>query len=324
MIVEPVAAVFFALLLDLVFGDPKNRLHPTAWTGTLIAKLAPSARSPSKAFERLAGVYVVLVPVLAVVSLLLLLLEAGLSLLPPGYLSVIVSTLVIGVLLKTTLAVRGMERHAMAVVAALERDDLLSARGHLSMIVKRDTGDLDKNHVYSAVVESIGENTVDGVTGPLFYFGFFGIFGSFVYRTVNTADSMVGYRTRIFKDIGWFAATCDSVLNYVPSRLTGMVMVLSCMVLRNNWKKSYQVMVRDGRKTESPNAGYPMAAMAGALGARLEKVDHYSLGDGTARFSKRHVVSAIALMKATSVIFATVVVVPAVALLSYLGWWVHA
>ena len=323
MIIEPAAAVFSALLLDLAFGDPKNRLHPTAWTGALIARLAPAARNPSAALERLAGAYVVLVPVLSAVSLLLLL-EAGLGLVPPGYLSAAVSIAAAAVLLKTTLAVRGMERHALAVVAALEAGDLPSARERLSMIVKRDTSDLDGDHVYSAVVESIGENTVDGVTGPLFYFGLFGIFGPFVYRTVNTADSMVGYRTSIFKNIGWFAAACDRALNYVPARLTGAVMVLSSMILGNDWRGSYRVMVRDGRKTESPNAGYPMAAIAGALGARLEKIDHYSLGDGTAHFSRGHVTSAIALMKATSVVFAAAIVVPTATLLSYLGWWVHA
>lgn len=322
MIAESAAVVSLAFLIDFVFGDPKNRFHPTAWIGALIARLAPIARGSSKTSERLAGTYVVLVPISMTVSLLLLL-EAGLDFLT-GFISAVVSVIVIGVLLKTTLAVRGMEKHAMAVVAALEEDDLPAARDLLSMIVKRDTKDLDKDHIYSAVLESISENTVDGVTGPLFYFGFFGIFGSFVYRTVNTADSMVGYRTRIFRDIGWFAATSDKVLNYVPSRLTGLVMILSSMLLRNNWRKSYQIMIRDGRKTESPNAGYPMAAIAGALDARLEKINHYSIGDGTAQFSRKYVASTITLMKITSIIFAMIIVVPAISLMSYLGWWVHA
>ena len=183
--------------MDFAFGDPKNKFHPTAWIGSLIARLAPTACGSSKTAERLAGTYVVLIPVSVTVSLLLLL-EAGLGLLT-GFISVAVSIIVVGILLKTTLAVRGMEKHAMAVVAALEEDDLPAARDLLSLIVKRNTKDLDKDHIYSAVLESISENTVDGVTGPLFYFGFFGIFGSFVYRTVNTADSMVGYRTKIFR-----------------------------------------------------------------------------------------------------------------------------
>ena len=107
-----------------------------------------------------------------------------------------------GILLKTTIAIKGMEKHALAVVTSLENNNIASARDNLSMIVKRNTKDLDKNHVLSGVVESISENTVDGITGPLFYFGLFGLPGAFVYRVVNTADSMIGYKTNIFKNIG--------------------------------------------------------------------------------------------------------------------------
>ena len=321
MIAESVAIVFFALFLDLAFGDPNNRFHPTAWLGMLIARLAPVAQT-HHACRRLAGVYVVVIPVLVVVSLLALL-EWGIGLIT-GLAYTITLVLVMGILFKMTLAIHGMNRHAMNVVAALDANDLLSARQHLAMIVKRDTTNLDSNHIYSAVVESISENTVDGVTGPLFYFGFFGIFGSFVYRTVNTADSMVGYRTSIFRDMGWFAATSDMVLNYIPSRLTGLMMVLSSALLQDNWRESYRTMIRDSKNTESPNAGYPMAAVAGALDARLEKIGHYSIGSGTTLFSKRHVIRAITMMKVTSIVFAITVVIPAMTLMSYIGWWVHA
>jgi adenosylcobinamide-phosphate synthase len=96
------------------------------------------------------------------------------------------------------------------------------------------------------------------------------------------------------------------------------------MILGNNWKKSFEIMIRDGKKTESPNAGYPMAAIAGALGAKFEKIDHYSLGDGNTSFTKDHVRSAILIMKVTSILFCGMVVVPILLLLSYLGWWIHA
>ena len=101
-------------------------------------------------------------------------------------------------------------------------------------------------------------------------------------------------------------------------------MILSSMVLGNDWKKSYKIMMRDGRKTQSPNAGYPMAAIAGALGTKFEKIDYYSLGDGEVSFSSEHVKSAIALMKAISIIFCIIVVVSIILLLSYLGWWIYA
>jgi adenosylcobinamide-phosphate synthase len=232
---------------------------------------------------------------------------------------------VVGILLlKTTIAIKGMEHYAMAVVKSLEVDNLDSARVNLSMIVKRNTSNLDKNHVISGVLESISENTVDGITGPLFYYAIFGLPGAFVYRIINTADSMIGYKTDIFKNLGWFAATCDTVLNYIPSRLTGFVMIISAAILQNNWRESYNTMIRDGKKTESPNAGYPMAALAGALGTKFEKINHYKLGNGETNLTKEHVSSAISMMKLTSILFLGFVIFPIITILTLIGWWIHA
>jgi adenosylcobinamide-phosphate synthase len=322
LIAESILVVCFALALDFAVGDPKNKFHPTAWLGSLIAILAPHTKNSSKNLEKLGGVFIVLISSGIVVSLLLFL-DIGIKLITVDYMYIIISVIVGGILLKTTMAIKGMERHALIVINALEQDNIYSARDNLSMIVKRNTKNLDKNHVFSGVLESISENTVDGITGPLFYYALFGLPGAFVYRVINTADSMIGYKTDIFKNVGWFAANCDTFLNYIPSRLTGFIMILSAMILGNNWRKSYEIMIRDGRKTESLNAGYPMAAIAGALGAKFEKIDHYSLGDGNISFTKDHVKSAISIMKVTSILFCGIVVVPIIFLLSYLGWWIH-
>jgi len=323
MIIESIAIIFFALTIDFTLGDPKNKFHPTAWIGSLIAKITPSLKNSSNTLEKLGGIILIMISS-AIVASLIILLDVGINMITTDYLSIIISIIVGGILLKTTIAIKGMEKHALAVVNSLENNNIVSARNNLSMIVKRNTKDLDKNHVFSGVVESISENTVDGITGPLFYFGLFGLPGAFVYRVINTADSMIGYKTNIFKNIGWFAANCDTILNYIPSRLTGFVMIFSAMILGYDWKRSYKIMIRDGGKTQSPNAGYPMAAIAGALGTRFEKIDHYFLGDGKVSFSKEHVKSTITLMKVTSIIFCGIVVVPIVLLLSYLGWWIHA
>jgi adenosylcobinamide-phosphate synthase len=323
LIVESILIVFFALVLDFTVGDPKNKFHPTAWIGSLIAKLIPLAKNSSENFEKINGIFVILISS-GIVASLILFLDFGIKLITVDYLSLIISVIVGGVLLKTTIAIKGMEKHALAVVCALEQDNISSARDSLSKIVKRNTKNLDKNHVFSGVLESISENTVDGITGPLFYFAFFGLPGAFVYRVINTADSMIGYKTDIFKNIGWFGANCDKILNYIPSRLTGFIMILSAMILGNNWRKSYEIMIRDGRKTLSPNAGYPMAAIAGALGTKFEKIDHYSLGDGNISFTAEHVKSAISIMKVTSILFCGIIVVPIILFLSYLGWWIHA
>lgn len=323
MIVESILVVFFALVLDFAVGDPRNKFHPTAWMGSLIAKLTPYTKNPSENLEKLGGIFIILISS-GIVTSLIIFLNIGIKLITIDYIYIIISVIVGGVLLKTTIAIKGMERHALAVVDALEQNNLSSARDNLSMIVKRNTKDLDKNHVFSGVLESISENTVDGITGPLFYFAIFGLPGAFVYRVINTADSMIGYKTDIFKNIGWFGANCDKILNYIPSRLTGFVMILSAMILGKDWRKSYEIMIRDGRKTTSPNAGYPMAAIAGALGAKFEKIDHYSLGDGNNSFTKHHVKSAISIMKVTSILFCGIVVIPILFLLSYLGWMIHA
>jgi len=322
MIFESITIIGFAILIDLIFGDPKNRYHPTAWIGTLIAKFTPLAKHQNPIFEKIGGVLLIII-ISSIVILLLLSLDFGISLIFTDYISLVVSVLVGIMLLKSTIAIRGMEKHAINVLESLENNNLNMARNHLSMIVKRNTTNLDKNHILSGVLESISENTVDGITGPMFYYAFFGLPGAFFYRIVNTADSMIGYKNNLFKNLGWFTATCDTILNYIPSRLTGLMMIISAAILHNNWRHSYKIMMRDGKKTESPNAGYPMAALAGALETKFEKINHYKLGDGEIILTKQHVISAINIMKLTSVLFFGIITVPIILILSFIGWWIY-
>ena len=322
MIIESISIIGFAILIDLILGDPKNRYHPTAWIGTFIAKLTTITKNQNSTFEKIGGT-IMIITISSVVVLLLSGLTFGISLISVDYISLILSVVIGALLLKTTIAIRGMEKHAISVLDSLESNDLDLARNYLSMIVKRNTTKLDKNHVLSGVLESISENTVDGITGPMFYYAFFGLFGAFVYRIINTADSMVGYKNDIFKNLGWFTAKCDTILNYIPSRLTGLMMVISAAILKNNWRNSYKVMIRDGKKTESPNAGYPMAALAGALETKFEKINHYKLGDGEITLTRDHVLSAIKIMKLTSILFFGIITIPIIFVLSILGWWLY-
>ena len=327
MILIPIIAVILALFLDFFFGDPKNRYHPTVWIGKLIGKFVPYARSTNPLIEKINGI-ILLVSVIVIVSIPIIFFSSTIKYLENfdsnGLYKILflgLSIISVGVLLKTTIAIKGMENHASKIMTALSKNDLDDARVKLSMIVKRNTKNLDKQHIISATLESISENIVDGITGPLFYFSIFGLLGAFVYRTVNTADSMIGYKTEIFRNVGWFGANCDKTLNFLPSRLTSLVMVLSCIMLKKDWRHSIYIMKRDGSKTESPNAGYPMATLAGALGIRFEKIEHYVLGDGNSEISEKHFKSAISIMKITSILFVLIFTIPVIILLSSFGWW---
>lgn len=322
MILESILIVSFALILDLFFGDPRNKFHPTSWIGTLIAKLVPIIKNKFPLVEKIGGILLV-VAVTSLVTIILVYFNIGIHHIAVGLVGFIVVVVSSAILLKTTIAIRGMEKHALAVMDSIDLNDLEAARTRLSMIVKRNTKDLDKNHILSATLESISENTVDGVTGPLFYFAFFGLPGAFIYRIVNTIDSMIGYKTNLFRNIGWFGANCDKILNYLPARITSLVIVIGALFLHNDWKKSYQIMKRDGKNTESPNAGYPMAALAGALGTRFEKIGYYSVGEGNLVLTKTHFNSAISLMKLTSFLFCVFFTIPIIIALSYLGWQIY-
>ena len=318
MIFESILIIGFAIILDLVVSDPRNRYHPTAWIGALISSLVPLFKNENPVFEKIGGVFVVLIAS-GIVCSFLVIFSLKIDIIGNDFLVTIITVVVGAILLKTTIAIRGMEKHALAVVNALERDDIEDARVNLAMIVKRKTKNLDKKHILSGVLESISENTVDGVTGPIFYFSLFGLPGAFAYRVVNTIDSMIGYKTEMFKNIGWFGANCDKILNYLPSRLTAIIMVLSAFLIGIDWKQSYQIMKRDSRKTESPNAGYPMAALAGALGTKFEKIEHYAVGNGSVELSIQQVRSALTLMKVTTILFFGIFSIPMLVILSYLG-----
>ena len=315
MILESIIIIGFAIVLDLIFGDPKNRYHPTAWIGNFIGSITTCMKNESQNLEKFGGIFIVLIPV-SISCIVLFGLEFSIDFINAEFWSVVVSIIFGIILFKMTIAIRGMELHALAVLDSIQKNDLTQARKNLSMIVKRNTKNLDKNHILSGTLESLSENIVDGITGPMFYFALFGLPGAFAYRIVNTVDSMVGYKTYMFKNLGWFGANCDNILNYIPSRLTGLTMVLGAMLLGHDWKNCYAIFKRDGKKTDSPNAGYPMAALAGALGTTFEKIEHYSLGNGNQEITSKKVTDAIALMKVTSLLFFGIVSIPIILFIS--------
>jgi adenosylcobinamide-phosphate synthase len=169
----------------------------------------------------------------------------------------------------------------------------------------------------SAAVESIAESTTDGVTSPFFFFALFGVPGAIAFRVINTLDSMVGYKDVVNVNIGWFSAKMDTITNYVPSRLTAIFMVAAAGFLGRDWRNSWRILMRDKNKTASPNAGWTISAMAGALNTQLEKEGYYALGDGET-IHAGDITRAWSIMGLTVVLFGVIVVVPILALEAFL------
>jgi adenosylcobinamide-phosphate synthase len=196
----------------------------------------------------------------------------------------------------------------------LKNRDIDGARKWLPYIVRRDPNSLNERQIISAAVESIAESTTDGITAPFFFFALFGVPGAFAYRVINTLDSMVGYKNAEFRNIGWFSAKMDTLTNWLPARITAYLMVVSAMFLGENWREAWSVLQRDKHKTSSPNAGFTISAMAGALSIQLEKQGSYRLGDDHGHISHQDIGKALRVMTLTAVLFGLVVVVPIVAI----------
>jgi adenosylcobinamide-phosphate synthase len=306
-------ALAVGLGIDWLFGDPPNKYHPVAWFGQLIGFFLPRLKGGS---EKAKGTLFVISIVIIVA------LAAHFLVFASGYLvGLIALVMVSAIIFKLTIAIKGMEGHSRAIMNSLEACDLKGTRHNLSMIVRRETDDLDEQHILSATIECISESTVDGITGPIFYYSLLGPAGAFAYRTINTLDSMVGYPDDYFKDIGWMSARLDTAANYIPARVTAFLMVIAAKILGADWENSLNILQRDHDKTSSPNAGYPMATMAGALRIRLEKIGHYTLGDNQEPVTLEKCKKAISIMKLTTLLFCMIVSVPIMAVLYMAGWW---
>jgi len=304
-----------ALALDFAAGDPPNRMHPTAWIGRLIGTITPSLKHRSVSVERFRGTIVaVAIVALAALSAYYLLYFVQ------EFFGIVAFVVISILILKSTIAIKGMESHARAVMDALANNDLERARRDLAKIVGRDTSKLDEQHILSATIESVGESTVDGITSPIFYFLLFGIPSAFAYRAINTLDSMIGYKDEYYRNIGWFSVKLDLIANYIPARITGLLMILAAIVIGADWRNSMITMNRDRYNTPSMNAGWTMATIAGALRVKLEKIGSYSLGEGYEPLTLQHCETAISIMKVTVILFCLVFALPAILLLAVFGW----
>jgi adenosylcobinamide-phosphate synthase len=305
-----------AFAFDAVVGDPPSRLHPVVWMGRLIEVLKKLNRGPPRR-KRILGV---LTAIIAIVTLTLPIFFAFKLL---RDVSLIACAVLGGLALKFTFAFRSLSDYTRPIAEMLERGDVEGARKYLPFIVRRDPSKLNEELIASAAVESIAESTVDGIASPLFYYALFGIAGAYAFRVVNTLDSMVGYKTEELKDFGWFSARLDTLLNFLTSRLTALLIALAAWILGMNARRGLEVALRDHSKTESVNAGWPMSAMAGVLGVRLVKPGSYELGDPVNRLGPAYILQAIKVMRVTTLLFAIIICLPLLALrCALLSAWV--
>ena len=295
-------------MIDAVFGEYPDRIHPTIGIGKMILYLRPRLRNPNPKVEKANGVFMATAIMLIVgipVFVLLFWLRLTFGSIP---------YIIVGaILFKATFAIKGMGHYTKPIATALKKNDIVAARKWLPFIVRRDPNTLNERQIISAAVESIAESTTDGITAPFFFFAIFGVPGAFAYRVVNTLDSMVGYKNVENKNIGWFSANLDTIANYVPARLTAYLMVAASFFLRENWRGSWRIMQRDKRKTVSINAGWTISAMAGALDTQLEKQGCYALGDDHG-ISPEHINRALRVMELTALLFGLIVILPLLAL----------
>ena len=271
---SPSFALFLAFAMDLLFGELPNRSHPVAWIGRAIAWAQPQLMSGSRWRLRVTGAALVITLGGGAATLAWALTEAASRL---GVVGLALEALA----LKTTFSIRRLGCAALDVAARLEHGDLPAARFAVGYhLVSRETAGLDAGHVASAAVESVAENLTDSVVAPLVFFLVFGLSGAVAYRVVNTADAMLGYRRGALEDFGKASARLDDLLNVVPARLAATLLALVASAAGGRTGTALRMMWRDGALTASPNAGWTMAAMAGALGVTLEKEGAYRLGDG--------------------------------------------
>lgn len=293
-----------AFLIDNVFGEVPDRFHPTLWMGKTAEYLKTKLKNKNSKIEKINGVLLCLILLTLFVAPAFLALFWIRQFL--GWLPYIVAS---ALALQTTFAIKCMKQYTLPVAEAIDNEEYDKAKQMLPFIVRRNPKELTRDHIISAAVETIAEGTTDGITSPFFFFALFGVPGAVAFRVINTLDSMVGYKDQENIDIGWFSAKMDTITNYIPARLTAVLMIVAAWLLKENWKKSWTILQRDKNNTSSLNAGWTISAMAGALDIQLEKPNSYIIGD-TNKLTTTHILKALRIMITTTLLFGILITIP--------------
>jgi adenosylcobinamide-phosphate synthase len=284
------AALALALAWDLSLGEPPNAIHPVVGIGKIISFLERIAPKANRVVQFLYGLAVALLLPATAAAGAYFLAQWLKELWVPAYI------VVVAILLKTCFSIRGLQTSANDVRLSLEKNDSSGASKNLTSLVSRDTTQLTPEQSASAAIESVAENTTDSFVAPWLYFAIFGLPGAIAYRAVNTLDAMIGYHGK-YEYLGKASARLDDLLNLVPSRMAALTIAAVSPLTRDSMKRSLKTLFKEGHHTESPNAGLTMAAMAGALGVKLEKVGHYILGMGLRPPTPADITKSIRIMK---------------------------
>ena len=314
-----------SLLFDTLIGDPRSRLHPVALLGSLIARLEGLLLVNGDVAwqKRLKGAVLVTVVLATAYGLSWLLIrQLAVWFHPTAVL------LLEAILLSFTISPRSLAQAGLQIRRSLLTGDVADAQRQVGMIVGRDTHNLDEREITRATVETMAENIVDGIISPLFYAWLGGVPLAVLYRAVNTMDSMIAYRNAKYGDFGMVAARVDDAFNYIPARVTGVLVVIAAGLLGRDAAGAARAIWRDAAKHPSPNSGISEAGVAGALGIQLGGLNYYggiasqraTMGTPLQQLRAAHIGQAAQLVYAVTVLFCGLITI-----LGYFGhqhWWV--
>ncbi|MDM8534662.1 adenosylcobinamide-phosphate synthase CbiB [Clostridiaceae bacterium HSG29] len=295
-------SIYLGVIMNLLIGQIPFITHPIVHIGNMIS-FFESKLYDSNTDKKSSGlVLLILVSMISfVVPYMILYVFASAN----YYLAFLANA----VFVLEILAIKGLKDEPLKVYRALKDDDIEKARFELSMLVTRDTSNMDKDQIIMSTIETIAENIVDGVTAPLFYIFLGGAPLGFFYKSVNTLDSMVGYKNDKYSDFGYYSAKFDDVLNYIPARITALFIIIASFLLKYDYKEAIKILKKDRKKSESPNSGYSEAPVAGALnvyfGGKLKyfdkEIEKPMIGSKN-EFDLEKIIGAIDIMYMTSFI----------------------
>lgn len=297
---QRIIVLMIAFMLDIILGDPHGLWHPVCGIGRLISYL--DKRSKKRTFW--SGVWLSVIVIVVSVSIPVAILIGAYMLHP------VVGVIVEGIMCYQLLAMHSLYYESRKVYKKLIRGDLEGARQAVSMIVGRDTDSLDDIGITKAAVETVAENTSDGVIAPMLFMFLFGAAGGFFYKSINTMDSMIGYKNDKYKQLGCAAARLDDFVNFIPARISALVMIFASKLCRFDAKNAWKIYKRDHSKHDSPNSAHTESVCAGALRVQLagdayyfgKKKEKPTIGDDLRRVEYKDIMRANDLMFVTSFI----------------------